>query len=188
MNMCKPFLAGLVLLLCMPAADAAAPPASKGSAESQAGNNSRSLWIAKFECDTKAAQAVASTQHADADALQYSNLFTAVTTFSTQPSSPAGAWTLTGKELDYSGGSTAARALVGWGAGRAHLIMEYDLHDPSGKIVWTKKLKTEPSFWGSSGALGSVQNQGAASQKQGQDLVDALAKFLQEGKAPAGTR
>ena len=154
----------------------AAGPAAPAAATSQPAMN---LWIAKFVCDPKAAQAVAGTQQADFAALQYSSLFSVVTQFSSQPSAPAGAWTLTGKELDFAGGSAAERALVGWGSGRAHLVMLYELHDPSGKVVWSKKLKTEPSFWGATGYVGPAQNQGAAWGKQGQALVDALGKYFQ---------
>lgn len=154
------------------AANVAAPAA----ASSQPAMN---LWIAKFECEPKAAQAVAGSQQADFAALQYSNLFSVVTLFSTQTTAPAGAWTLTGKELDFAGGSAAERAIVGFGSGRAHLVMLYELHDPSGKVVWSKKLKTEPSFWGSTGYVGPVQNQGAAWGKQGQALVNELQKYFQ---------
>lgn len=138
----------------------------------------RSLWIAKFTCETKAASAVAATQHHDSDALKYSSLFDGVTTFETDATQPQGTWALTANEVDYSGGSTAARALVGWGAGRASITMEYKLSDPSGKVVWTQKVKTRPSWWGSSGTLGAVQNQGAAVDEQAQKLTDSLAKFF----------
>jgi hypothetical protein len=151
-------------------------------ATSQPGNN---LWIAKFECETKAAQAVAGAQQSDFAALQYSSLFSGVTQFSSEATVPAGAWTLTGKELDFTGGSAAERALIGYGSGRAHLVMLYELHDPSGKVVWSKKLKTQPSFWGSTGYVGPTQNQGAASDKQGQALVNALQAYFQ-GNSKSG--
>lgn len=140
------------------------------------------LWIAKFTADTKAAGAVASTQMSDANALKYSNLFDTVKTFETDATQPAGTWSLAAKELDFSGGSTAARALVGFGAGRSHITMEYTLTDPDGKVVWTKKITTKPSFWGSAGAMGAVQNQGAAMDEQAQKLIDELSKFFGVGK------
>jgi hypothetical protein len=136
------------------------------------------LWIAKFSADSKAAAAVASTQAADASALNYSNLFNTVKTFETDAAQPAGTWCLAAKEVDYTGGSAAARALVGWGAGRAHITMEYTLTNPDGKAVWTGKITTKPSFWGASGALGAVQNQRQAMDEQGQKLTDALSKYL----------
>ena len=160
-------------------------PAASAAASATASQPAMNLWIAKFECDPKAAQAVAGSQQADFAALQYSNLFSVVTLFSSQPTAPAGAWTLTAKELDFAGGSAAERALVGWGSGRAHLVMLYELHDPSGKVVWSQKLKTEPSFWGSTGYTGPVQNQGAAWGKQGQALVDALQKYF-NGNSKSG--
>lgn len=142
------------------------------------------LWIAKFSADTKAAAAVAATQGSDAAALNYSNLFNTVKTFETDAAQPAGTWSLTAKEVDYAGGSAAARALVGWGAGRAHITMEYTLTNPEGKAVWTGKITTKPSFWGASGAFGAVQNQKQAMDEQGQKLTDALSKFFdsQESK------
>jgi hypothetical protein len=157
----------------------AAAATTDGAATATSSQAAKSLWIAKFQCDTKAAQAVAGTQQADFAALQYSNLFTGVTQFTSQASAPAAAWTLTAKELEFAGGSAAERALIGWGTGRAHLVMLYELHDPSGKVVWSKKLKTEPSFWGSTGYVGPAQNQGAAWGKQGQALVEALQKYFQ---------
>ncbi len=164
-------------------------PAGAGgakSADQATATVTNNLWIAKFECDTKAAQAVAMAQQADLNALEYANLFAGVTSFATVPAAPAGAWTLNAKEIDFGGGSAAARTLVGWGAGRAHLVMEYTLHDATGAAVWTKQIKSQPSFWGASGATGAVQNQGDAERKQGQDLVNALAKFLQNRKPATG--
>lgn len=161
------------------------PPATGSTPAATSGQPGMTLWIAKFECDTKAAQAVAGSQQADFDALQYSNLFSSVALFSSQAAAPAGAWTLTGKELDFAGGSAAERALIGFGSGRAHLVMLYELHDPSGKVVWSKKLKTEPSFWGSTGYAGPAQNQGAAWAKQGQALVNELQKFF-NGNSKSG--
>lgn len=138
----------------------------------------RSLWIAKFTCNSKAALAVAATQADDSNALKYSNLFDGVTTFDTDSTEPKGTWSLTTDEVDFSGGSTATRALIGLGAGRAHIEMVYRLTDPSGKMVWTMKIKTKPSFWGSSGGFGAVQNQGAVVGEQAQKLIEALSKFF----------
>lgn len=182
MKMC-----GWTAVVAMAAATASAQssgttqPAQAGVAAPAAASSqpAMNLWIAKFECEPKAAQAVFGSQQADFAALQYANLFSVVTQFSSQPAAPAGAWTLTGKELDFAGGSAAERAIVGFGSGRAHLVMLYELHDPSGKVVWSKKLKTEPSFWGSTGYVGPAQNQGAAWGKQGQALVNELEKYFQ---------
>lgn len=142
----------------------------------------RNLWIAKFTGDAKAAAAIGSTQASDINALKYGNLFDSVKTFDSDATQPAGSWMLAAKELDFSGGSTAARALVGFGAGRSHITMEYTLTDPDGKVVWTQKITTKPSFWGSAGAMGAVQNQGAAMDEQAQKLIDALNKFFGNGK------
>lgn len=145
---------------------------------SQPQGQHRNLWIGKFTCDIKAASAVAATQHHDFDAMQYSNLFDGVTTFETAATQPQGTWSLTANEADFSGGSTAERALIGYGAGRASITMEYKLADPSGKVVWSQKIKTKPSFWGASGGFGAVQNQGAAEDQQAQKLTEALAKYF----------
>lgn len=146
----------------------------------------RNLWIAKFTCEPKAASAVASTQAGDSNALKYSSLFEKVTTFDTDAKQPEGTWSLSGKEVGFTGGSTAARALVGFGAGRASITMEYTLTDPSGKVAWTDKIKTKPSWWGSSGTMGAVQNQGAAEDEQAQKLTQALTKYFQT--APSDTK
>ncbi len=186
---------GWAVVLAIAAATASAQ--NNSNIQSASANNStpattskksgESLWIAKFKCEPKAAHAVALTQRADLDALQYSTLFSRVVQFSAMHTAPADAWTLTGKELDFSGGSTAARSLIGWGAGRAHLVMLYQLRNRSGKVVWSKKIKTAPSFWGTVGHARAVQNQSPAWNKQGQALVDALQKYFRNNPQYART-
>lgn len=178
------------MLSCAAVAAAAAFAASATAQQQQAPQPQavlhRNLWIAKFTCDTKAASAVAATQRHDSDGLEYSNLFDSVTTFANDATPPKGAWSLTAKEVDFGSGSTAERALIGYGAGRAHITMEYKLADPSGKVVWTGKIKTKPSWWGSSGTFGAVQNQSAAEDQQAEKLIEALSKYF--GVAPQKKR
>jgi hypothetical protein len=145
----------------------------------------RSLWIAKYTADMKAAGAVASTQMSSENALKYSSLFAVVVTFESNATKPDGMWKLEAKEVDFSGGSTATRALVGFGAGRSHITMEYTLTDPEGKVAWTQKITTKPSFWGSVGYSGAVQNQGEAMDEQAQKLISALSKYFASGKESA---
>ena len=161
------------------------PQQTQPPAAQQPQTDKRNLWIAKFETETKAAAAVASTQMSVSNTLNYSNLFGSVKTFETESTQPEGTWLLTGKELDFTGGSAAKRALVGFGSGRAHITMEYTLYNPAKKVVWTQKITTKPSFWGSAGALGASQNQGKAMDEQGQKLTDALTKFFTPGKEKA---
>lgn len=169
------FSAGLAQDSTAPAASPQAPAATASASSPPTGRN---LWIAKFTTDPKAASAVANIQASEASALQYSNLFDAVKSFATEPVQPAGAWTLESKEVSFSGGSTATRALVGFGAGRSHITMEYTLLDPDKKVAWTGSLTTKPSFWGSGGVIGAVQNQNKAVDEQAQKLIDALSKFF----------
>ena len=138
----------------------------------------RQLWIAKFSGEDKAAAAIASAQQDDLGALRQSSLFSKVASFATDATQPAGTWSLSASEVSYSGGSTAKRVMLGYGTGRAHLELEYKLANPSGAVVWTKRIKTEPSFWSSSGAVGGVQDQAAAIDKQPQKLLDELSKFF----------
>lgn len=138
----------------------------------------RQLWIAKFTGEDKAAAAIAAAQQDDLAALRQSSLFSKVTSFATDATQPAGMWSLSASETSYSGGSTAKRVMLGYGTGRAHLELEYRLTSPTGSEVWTKKVKTEPSFWSSSGAVGGIQNQDAAIGKQPQKLLDELSKFF----------
>lgn len=145
----------------------------------------RSLWIDKFSADAKAASAVASVQMSTANALKYSNLFATVKTFDTDAKQPEGTWLLTAKEVEFSGGSTAKRALIGFGSGRAKITMEYTLTDASKKAVWTKKITTKPSYWGAAGAMGAVQNQSGAVDEQAQKLVNALTSFFSPDKESA---
>jgi|HubBroStandDraft_1064217.scaffolds.fasta_scaffold21785_3 hypothetical protein len=154
------------------------PQTDQAQQQTPAQPQPRKLWIAKFTCETKAASAVAATQAGDTNALKYTSLFDTVTTFDADAKQPDGTWTLAANETDFSGGSAAARALVGMGAGRETITMEYTLTDPTGKAVWTQKIKTKPSFWGSAGQLGMVQNQGAATDEQAQKLIDALSKYF----------
>ncbi len=145
----------------------------------------RNLWIEKFSADAKAASAVASVQASTANALKYSNLFATVKTFDTDATQPEGTWSLTAKEVEYSGGSTAKRALIGFGSGRAKITMEYTLMDPSKKAVWTQRITTKPSYWGAAGAMGAVQSQSGAVDEQAQKLVNALTSFFSPDKESA---
>ncbi len=138
----------------------------------------RELWIARFTGEDKAAAAMAAVQKDDLGALRESSLFSKVTSFSSDATQPHGSWSLSAIEISYSAGSAAKRVLVGYGTGRAHLVLEYKLLNPAGTVVWTKTIKTEPSFWSSTGAVGGVQNQDAAVDKQPQKLLDELSKFF----------
>jgi hypothetical protein len=139
----------------------------------------RVLWIAKFTCETKAAAAVASTQAGVDNALKFSSIFDSVETYDSSQK-PDGAWTLTANETDYNGGNAAARALIGYGAGRAHIEMEYKLTDPTGKVVFTERIRTKPPW--SWGGIGANQDQGLAANEQAQKVTDVLAKFFGEKK------
>lgn len=138
----------------------------------------RNLWIARFTGQSEATAAIASVQQTDLATLEQSNLFKEVSSFATDPKQPAGTWSLSAKEISYSGGNTAKRVLIGFGTGRAHFVMEYKLRDPRGTVVWTKKIKTEPTFWASGGGIGGIQNQGSATGQQAQKLVDEISKFF----------
>jgi hypothetical protein len=178
-------LASTVLPLALAAQDQKPEDAPAGQQAQSEARPKRILWIAKYTADTKAAGAVASTQASETNGLKYSNLFDAVRTFETDSAQPAGTWSLAAKETAFSGGSTATRALVGFGAGRSHITLEYTLTDPDGKAVWTQKITTKPSFWGSVGYTGAVQNQGEAMDEQSQKLVEALSKFFASDKQVA---
>jgi hypothetical protein len=136
----------------------------------------RVLWIAKFTCETKAASAVASTQVGVNNALKFSNIFDSVETYESNQKQPEGAWVLTANETDYRGGNAAARALIGYGAGRAQIEIEYKLIDPTGKVVFTQRIRTKPPW--SWGGLGANQDQGIAANEQAQKITDVLAKFF----------
>ena len=146
--------------------------------ELRAPEHGRNLWISKFTCQTEAAAAVAAVQRADLAALQQSDLFEAASSFATDHEQPAGTWRLSAKETSYAPGNAAERSIVGWGAGRAHLVMAYELWDPSGTSVWKQEIKTEPPLWGSTGETAGIQDQGAATSEQPGKLLAALAKFF----------
>ena len=138
----------------------------------------RNLWISKFTCETQAAAAVATVQKADLAALQQSSLFAGVSSFVTDYEQPEGTWRLSAKEISYAPGNAAERSMIGWGTGRAHLVMAYELRDPSGTVVWTQQIKTEPPLWSSTGETGGIQDQRAATREQPVKLLDALSKFF----------
>ncbi len=138
----------------------------------------RNLWISKFTCEAQAAAAVAVVQKADLAALRQSSLFEQVSSYATDSEQPEGTWRLSAEETSYARGSAAERSIIGWGTGRAHLVMAYELRDPSGAIVWTQEIKTEPPLWGSTGDTGGIQDQKAAVTEQPDKLLDALSKFF----------
>lgn len=146
----------------------------KGLAAAQAKN----LWLARFTSPSKATAVVASAETADLEAIQQSGLFDKVSSFRTDAQKPDGAWVLAGDVVSYSHGSTAKSMLVGFGTGRAHLVMQYKLKDPSGKTVWTSKIKTHPSFWSS--AVTNLHD--AKADRQAQKLLDKLTEFMQSQK------
>lgn len=154
---------------------------SQPAAEAPPKIDKRHLWIARYEADTKAAAAVGAIQASTANALKYSNLFETVKTFDSDAAQPQGTWKLIGKETDFSGGSAAKRSLVGFGSGRAKVTMEYTLHDPDNKVVWTQKITTKANFWGAA-TLGAAQDQSKAMDEQGQMLTDALAKYFAQSQ------
>lgn len=171
-------LFSLTLTLAVPAWSQQNPKPAANNEDATSAQGQRNLWIAKFSCEPKAAAAVASVQQSDAAALQYSSLFKTVTSFASDSKQPAGTWSLSATETSYSGGSTAKRVMIGFGTGRAHVVMQYELRNPDGQVVWTKKIKSEPSLWSSSGTLGAIQNQDSSMSKQSEKLVDELAKFF----------
>lgn len=139
---------------------------------------SRSLWVARFTGQPKAEAAITSVEQGDVAVLQQSGLFKTVVSFSSQPDQPTGNWVLSAKEISYSGGSTAKRVMIGFGSGRSHIVMKYELRNPDGSTVWTKTIKSEPSFWASGGAIGGIQSQNASPGKQAQKLLSALSEFF----------
>jgi hypothetical protein len=79
---------------------------------------------------------------------------------------------------DYANGNTAERVLLGFGSGRAHIVLAYELLDPSGAVVWSQSIKTEPPFFGSAGGMGGVQNQHQAEGEQPRKLIAGLSKYF----------
>jgi hypothetical protein len=154
---------------------------SQPSATEQPQADKRIVWIAKYEAETKAAHAVSVIQSSTVNTLKFSNLFNAVKTFETDASQPEGTWMLTGKEVEFSGGSAAKRALVGFGSGRSKVTMEYTLYNPAKKAVWTQRIRTKANFWGAA-AIGAAQDQSKTLDEQGQKLADALAKFFEQDR------
>jgi hypothetical protein len=140
-------------------------------------DHGRNLWISKFTCQAQAA-AVAAVQKGNLAALQQSSLFDQVSSFATDSEQPQGTWRLSAQEISYARGNAAERTMIGWGTGRAHLVMAYELRDPSGAIAWTQQIKTEPPLWTSTGNTGGIQDQRAATSEQPARGLEALSKFF----------
>ena len=138
----------------------------------------KDLWLARFTSPSNATAVVASAETADIEAIEQSGLFGKVSSFRTEAQKPDGAWELSGDVVKYSQGSTAKSMLVGFGAGRARLVIEYKLQNPAGETVWTSKIKTKPSFFSTAGT--NLHN--ARTDRQAQKLVDELTKFMQSEK------
>ena len=141
-------------------------------------DHGRNLWISKFTCQAEAAAAVAAVQKRDLAALRQSSLFQEVSSFATNSEQPEGTWRLSANEISYARGNAAERTIIGWGTGRAHLVMAYELRDPSGAIVWKQEVKTEPPLWSSTGETGGIQDQEAAVSNQPEKLLGALSKLF----------
>jgi hypothetical protein len=132
------------------------------------------LWLSRFTGPSKATAVLASVESSDLAAIQQSGLFGKVTSFRENPQKPDNSWELSADTADYSHGSTAKSMLIGFGAGRAHIVIEYKLKDASGKVIWTRTIKTHPSFWSS--AVTNLHDPKA--NRQAQKLLDALEKFM----------
>jgi len=162
-----------VILAMVKSSEGASPKLASGALD-----HGRNLWISKFICQAQAAAAVAVVQKGDLAALRQSSLFQEVSSFATDSEQPEGTWRLSAKEISYARGNAAERTMIGWGTGRAHLVMAYELRDPSGAIVWKQEIKTEPPLWNSMGDTGGIQDQKAAVSDQPEKLLDALSKFF----------
>jgi hypothetical protein len=158
-----------------------APAPAPAKAETGSSGHGKSLWISKFVCPTDASDVTATVQNDDLAALQQSSLFDRVLSFANNPAQPAGAWVLSARVTDYANGNTAERVLLGFGTGRAHIVVAYELHDPGGAVVWSQSIKTQPPYFSSAGGMGGVQNQHQAENEQPRKLLAALSKYFGGG-------
>ncbi len=88
---------------------------------------------------------------------------------------------ITGQITEVDKGSTAARMLVGFGAGRAHITADFQLKDSSGGSLGNYSVRKTYAGGAGIGGIGLLDMDDLA-QKLGNDAADSLAIWAKTGK------
>lgn len=94
---------------------------------------------------------------------------------------PADTLVISGHITEVEKGSAAARWIIGFGAGRAHLTAEFELNDASGKQLGTYSVRKTYSGGAGIGGAGLLDMDDLA-QKLGKEAADSLASWAKTGK------
>ena len=94
---------------------------------------------------------------------------------------PADALTVSGRITEVEKGSAAARWIVGFGAGRAHMTAEFELKDASGNQLGTYSVRKTYAGGAGIGGAGFLDMDDLAS-KLGKAAADSLAEWAKTGK------
>jgi hypothetical protein len=88
---------------------------------------------------------------------------------------------VTGRITEVDKGSTAARMIVGFGAGRAHITADFELKDSSGASLGTFSVRKTYAGGVGIGGAGLLDMDDLA-QKLGNDAADSLADWAKTGQ------
>jgi hypothetical protein len=88
---------------------------------------------------------------------------------------------VSGRITEVEKGSAAARWIVGFGAGRAHLTAEFELKDAAGAYVGTYSVRKTYAGGAGIGGAGFLDMDDLA-QKLGKEAADSLATWARTGK------
>jgi Domain of unknown function (DUF4410) len=94
---------------------------------------------------------------------------------------PADILLVSGHITEVEKGNAAARWLVGFGAGRAHLTAEFELKDAGGTHVGTYSVRKTYAGGAGIGGAGFLDMDDLA-KKLGKDAADSLAQWAKTGK------
>jgi uncharacterized protein DUF4410 len=97
------------------------------------------------------------------------------------PSPGARVVIVTGQITEVDKGSTAARFLVGFGAGRAHITADFQLKDSSGASLGTYSVRKTYAGGAGIGGAGFLDMEDLA-QKLGNAAADSLADWAKTGQ------
>ncbi len=94
---------------------------------------------------------------------------------------PGDALVVTGHITEVNKGSTAARWLVGFGAGRAYLTTEFELKDANGSKLGSYTVRK--TYAGGAGIGGAnLLDMDDLARKLGKEAADSLSKWAKTGK------
>lgn len=114
--------------------------------------------------------------------LTTSQAFTQVLDSATSPGSNV--LIFNGQIIEVDKGSAAARWIVGFGAGRAHITADFQLRDSNGTSLGTYSVRKTYAGGAGIGGAGFLDMDDLA-QKLGKEAADSLAEWAKTGKFAA---